>query len=144
MRLTKKEEVAVKNGQPVHLRKEGLDYVVLRADLYDRVATLFEIDNPWTQNQGAGPRADRAVRDKPNGPSGTPSELWTEEQNDRRCELIDKDIEGTISESENLELERLQKRFHEYLDAVAPPPLEGARRLHQQLLEKKRQRKRRG
>jgi hypothetical protein len=58
--------------------------------------------------------------------------------------LIDKDIEGTIAESEKLELERLQERFHKYLDTVAPPPMEGARRLHQQLLDKKRQRERAG
>ena len=63
-------------------------------------------------------------------------------KDDRRCELIDKDIEGTITEPEKSELAGLQQRFHEYLDTVAPPPMEGARRLHQQLLDKKRQRKR--
>jgi hypothetical protein len=140
MRLTKKQELAAKNGQPVHLRKEGVEYVVMRADLYDRVATLFEIDNPLVQTRRPGPDVGGAVRDKPNGPAGDPCEPWTEEKNGRRCELIDKDIEGTISESEKLELERLQERFYQYLDTVAPPPMEGARRLHRQLLAKKRRR----
>jgi hypothetical protein len=143
MRLTKKQERVIENGRPVRLRKDGLDCVVVRADLYDRVATLFEIDNPLMQgikehDVGGDFRGGRE------GPTGDPSERWTEEKNDRRCELIDKDIEGTIAESEKLELERLQERFHKYLDTVAPPPMEGARRLHQQLLDKKRQRERAG
>ncbi len=142
MRLTKKQEVAVKNGQRVLLRKEGVDYVVIRADLYDRVATMFEFDNPRAQSRSRSPDVVRAVRNKPNGPAGNPSEPWSEEKNDRRCELIDKDIEGSITESEILELERLQLGFYEYLDSVAPPPMEGARRLHRKLLDKKRQRKR--
>jgi hypothetical protein len=117
MRLTKKQEFAVKNGQRVLLRKEGVDYVVMRADLYDRVATLFEIDNPRTQGQRTGPEG-RAVRAKPNGPAGKPSEPWTEEKNDRRCKLIDKDIEGTISGSEKLELEL---RLHPCCASIAAP-----------------------
>jgi hypothetical protein len=144
MRLTKNQERAIENGRPVRLRKEGLDCVVIRADLYDRVATLFEIDNPLRQMGRPAPDVGGAARRTPEGAAGDPSELWTEEKNDRRCELIDKDIEGTISESEELELERLQERFHEYLDTVAPPPMEGARRLHQELLDKKRQRERGG
>lgn len=144
MRLTKKQELAARNGQPVHLRKEGLEYVIIRADLIDRVATLFDIEGPLMRSRRTGPDVTEAVCDKPKGPRADPGGPWTEEKNDRRCELIDKDIEGTISESEKSELERLQKRFHEYLDTVAPPPIEGARRVHQQLLAKKRQRGRSG
>lgn len=143
MRLTKEQEVAVENGHPVHLRENGLECVVIRADLYDRVATLFEGHSPLTQADSPVPDVAGAASRQPKRPAEKASEAWTEEKNDRRCQLIDMDIEGSLSESEKLELERLQECFHDYLDAMAPPPMEGARRLHQQLLAKKRQRVRR-
>ena len=64
---------------------------------------------------------------------------WSEEKNSRRCDLIDKEIEGTLSEQERIELDDLQRQAVEYRDRVAPLPMEGAGRLHAQLLEKKRQ-----
>jgi predicted DNA-binding antitoxin AbrB/MazE fold protein len=63
---------------------------------------------------------------------------WTVEDNERRCDLIDKHIEGAISESEKRELDQLQSQMREHLDRIAPMPMEGALRLHQQLLNKKR------
>ena len=68
------------------------------------------------------------------------SSEWSEEKNARRCELIDKEIDGDIGEDERRELETLQRQALEHLDRVAPWPVEGGRRLHQRLLEKKRQR----
>jgi hypothetical protein len=62
---------------------------------------------------------------------------WSEDKNLRRCDLIDRDIQGLITMTEKLELQRLQDQFYEYLDIVAPTPLDGARRLHQELLKKK-------
>jgi hypothetical protein len=62
---------------------------------------------------------------------------WDEARNARRCELIDKDIQGRISREERRELESLTRQFRAYRQRVAPVPLEGARKLHQQLLEKK-------
>lgn len=35
---------------------------------------------------------------------------WTDEKNERRCDLIDKDIEGTILPFEKRELDELQHR----------------------------------
>ena len=64
---------------------------------------------------------------------------WSDEFNDRRVELIDKDIEGNITMEERVELAVLQRKAVAYRDRVAPLPIEGARRLHQQLLEIKRQ-----
>ncbi len=61
---------------------------------------------------------------------------WSEEDNVRRCLLIDKDIQGGITVAERLELEILQSRFDRYLDEVAPVPLEGALRLHRELVAK--------
>ena len=64
---------------------------------------------------------------------------WSEEQNDRRIALIDKDIQGNITTEERVELAELQRHAVAYRDQVAPLPIEGARRLHRQLLERKRQ-----
>lgn len=65
---------------------------------------------------------------------------WSDELNERRIELIDKDIQGNITTEQRVELAELQRRAVAYRDRVAPLPIEGARRLHQQLLEMKRQR----
>jgi len=62
---------------------------------------------------------------------------WTEQKDARRCELIDKDIARTITEAERTELAGLERLANEYYDAIAPPPLDGARRLHQELLNKR-------
>jgi len=61
---------------------------------------------------------------------------WTEEKNARRCELIDREIDGTLSPMEAVELSRLQAEMLRYRRTVAPLPLEDARRLHQELLAK--------
>lgn len=74
-----------------------------------------------------------AVDAKQNGED----EPWTKAKNDRRCDLIDrKHVGGGLSPAEALELARLQEQMLRYRDRVAPLPLDDARRLHQQLLEK--------
>jgi transcriptional regulator with XRE-family HTH domain len=65
---------------------------------------------------------------------------WTEQKNARRCELIDRRIQNTITAEEADELERLQQALRRHLDRVAPLPLEGATRLHAQLLRRQRRR----
>jgi hypothetical protein len=64
---------------------------------------------------------------------------WNAEKNDRRCDLIDKEIEGTITALERGELALLQSQALAYRDLVAPPPMAGALALHRELLAKKRQ-----
>ena len=67
--------------------------------------------------------------------SREPSELeWTEAKNQRRCQLVDKEIDGTISVDEKAELNRLQAEMLTYRRKVAPLPLEELRELHQELL----------
>ena len=61
---------------------------------------------------------------------------WTEAKNQRRCELIDKDIDDHLTPQEVMELEALQRQMDRHLRTVAPLPLEDARRLHQELLAK--------
>ncbi|ETX04831.1 MAG: hypothetical protein ETSY2_26460 [Candidatus Entotheonella gemina] len=63
-------------------------------------------------------------------------DAWTLEKNARRCELIDKDIAGTVTEVEKSELNNLQKQAISWRDRVAPLPVEGARKLYQELLKK--------
>ena len=75
-----------------------------------------------------------------NGSSGeerTELAEWTEEKNARRCQLIDRKIQEVITADESKELEWLQQALRQYLDRVAPLPLEGAKRLHAQLLRKR-------
>lgn len=67
------------------------------------------------------------------------SEEWSDEKNSRRCELIDKEIEGTLTRQEKRELDRLQQQMVEYRRRVAPLPIQGARELHRQLVAKKRE-----
>jgi hypothetical protein len=71
--------------------------------------------------------------------TGASNGEWSNEMNNRRVELIDKDIQGSITPEERIELAELQRKAVDYRDRVAPLPIEGARRLHEQLLNKNRQ-----
>jgi hypothetical protein len=70
-----------------------------------------------------------AVADPANG-----DEVWTEENNARRCDLIERKYAGALSPAEVVELAQLQEQMLRYRQRVAPLPLEDARRLHQALL----------
>lgn len=48
--------------------------------------------------------------------------LWNDTKNDRRCELIDKEIEGTILPAEQRDLEELQRQMLAYRRKFAPLP----------------------
>ncbi len=49
---------------------------------------------------------------------------WNDAQHARRSTLIGREIAGTLTIDESLELERLQEEFVRYLDRVAPLPFE--------------------
>ncbi len=63
-------------------------------------------------------------------------EKWTDARNRRRCELIDRKYDTSLTATEEAELTSLQTAMDRHVDRVAPLPLEAARKLHQQLLEK--------
>jgi hypothetical protein len=63
---------------------------------------------------------------------------WTDERNARRCDLIDRQIEGTITAVEIQELDELQTQLRRHLEQSTPFDMAGAQRIHQQLLQKKR------
>ena len=71
----------------------------------------------------------------PNGPNARRGE-WSEEQNRRRGELLDRKYDHGLSPAEEAELALLQDGLHRHLDKVAPLALNEARRLHQELLQK--------
>jgi hypothetical protein len=64
------------------------------------------------------------------------SDEWTEQKNARRCDLIDKEIAGTLDGGEAEELAGLQQEMLRHRRRVAPLPLEAVRRLHQELLDR--------
>lgn len=72
--------------------------------------------------------------------SGPPRKFgpWTDELNARRCDLIDRQIEGIITTAELEELAELQAQLRRHLDQDSPFDLAGAQRIHQQLVQKKR------
>lgn len=61
---------------------------------------------------------------------------WTDEKNQRRCDLIDKEIADVLSIDECQELEELQAEMLAFRRRVAPRPLKDLRELHQELLRR--------
>jgi hypothetical protein len=61
---------------------------------------------------------------------------WTEAKNARRCALIDREIDGTLTREEAEELHVLQQQMLRERRRLAPVPLDDLRRLHQELLMK--------
>jgi hypothetical protein len=72
----------------------------------------------------------------PAGAVDDAAEEWTEAKNERRCDLIDREIAGTLTPDEAVELQRLQGEMLRHRRGTAPLPLDDARRLHQELLAK--------
>jgi len=61
---------------------------------------------------------------------------WTEQKNNRRCDFIDKDIDGIITPEEREEMEGLQKQLDIFRHEKFPLPIEEAKLLYQELLRK--------
>lgn len=62
--------------------------------------------------------------------------VWTDAMNERRCDLIDKEIDGSLRAEEAIELRGLQQAMLKYRRRVAPLPMAATRQLHQELLAK--------
>lgn len=45
---------------------------------------------------------------------------WNNKKNNRRCDLIDKEVDGTISPIEQIELENLQKQLWDWKKDKTP------------------------
>ena len=66
---------------------------------------------------------------------------WNEKKNARRCELIDKKFQETITDAEHQELAALQQQAIAYQAILAQPRIDAARQLHKELLEEQQQKK---
>jgi hypothetical protein len=62
---------------------------------------------------------------------------WNDALNDRRFALIDKEIQGTLTTAESVELAGLTRMMREHVESETNLPMAGARGLHQKLLRKK-------
>ena len=65
---------------------------------------------------------------------------WSEAKNARRCALMDKEIDGTLSAREARELHLLQREMLAHRRKVAPLPLAETRQLREELLAEARRR----
>ncbi|WP_089937295.1 restriction endonuclease [Candidatus Entotheonella palauensis] len=61
---------------------------------------------------------------------------WNDAKNARRCQLIDKDIQGTIDDPEKHELNALTAELRTHRRRLAPRPFDKLKKLHQELLQK--------
>ncbi len=61
---------------------------------------------------------------------------WSDALNQRRFALIDKEIQGTLTPAEYVELAGLTRIMRDHADSEANLPLEGARALHRKLLQR--------
>jgi hypothetical protein len=64
---------------------------------------------------------------------------WTDAKNHKRCELVDKEIDGTLTDEEAPELMVLQVEMLAYRRKIAPLPLDDLHTIHQQLLQRDQQ-----
>ena len=72
----------------------------------------------------------------PVSPAAEDDGEWTEAKNERRCDLIDKEIDGVLTPAEAVELQGLQKAMLKYRNTIAPLPIAAVRKLHDELLAK--------
>jgi len=92
------------------------------------------MESSWNQRVGLWPVSYRPPKSTPG--AGAEAGEWTDQKNQRRCELIDRKYDHGLSPAEEAELTVLQDAMHRFIDRVAPLPLDAARRLHQELLLK--------
>jgi hypothetical protein len=67
----------------------------------------------------------------------SPRLAWNDAANRRRFALIDKEIQGTLTAAESIELAGLTRLMRDQVDAEANLPMDGARRLHRKLLKQR-------
>ena len=67
----------------------------------------------------------------PMGAEGT----WSDALNQRRFALIDKEIQGTMTSAESIELARLTTIMRDHVESEETLPMEGPRALHWKLMQ---------
>ena len=56
--LTEEQRNSIREGLPVRVAEDGNQYVLLRADVYERLADAVYDDSPWTSEEMDQLRAD--------------------------------------------------------------------------------------
>jgi hypothetical protein len=92
------------------------------------------VEDPRTHRQYLIIPANKSTSPQ-NIPAENGTEGWNQDKNARRFALIDKDIAGTITGEEVVELAKLQQEISAFLSRVAPLPIKEARELHDQLMK---------
>jgi hypothetical protein len=112
----------------------------------DRVVARFQLVGIGAASSGRSSRLEPPVAavppyeddkvdfEQPPWPE-TEDETWTEAENQRRCDLIDRKYAGGLTPAEARELARLQALMARHRQRVAPLPLDDARRLYRELLD---------
>ena len=62
---------------------------------------------------------------------------WSDALNQRRFALIDKEIQGSLTGTESIELAGLTRIMRDHVESEANLPMKGARALHRKLLKLK-------
>jgi hypothetical protein len=62
---------------------------------------------------------------------------WNDALNQRRFKLIDREIQGLLTPAESIELAGLTKSMRDHVESETNLPMNGARALHQKLLQLK-------
>ena len=124
---------------PDHLVLEGPERQAQGFPAYDPMVQRFVLGlsaNPAGTLLEMNGQPIACVMPMANGDGSDGPVEWTEEKNTRRCDLIDREIAGTLTVEELGALHRLQAEMLRHRRRVAPLPLEEARALHRQLLAK--------
>ncbi len=106
----------------------------INAKLPDDIIRELEL-NGGAPLQVEDPDDHRQYLIVPFDPTGEPIQ-WRPEFNARRYELIDKDLAGTISPEDAVELFQLEQSINAYASRVAPLPMGEVRRLYDELLQR--------
>ena len=106
----------------------------------ERTGAPLSVEDPRTHKLYMIVSADDYVEPARQPQSATAESGWTEVKNARRFALIDKEIAGTLTSAESEELANLQLEVDDYLDRVAPLPLDAVRELHDRLVRQSQER----
>lgn len=103
----------------------------LPSDWEDATQLVVEKSVPLSRNGAKSPTEAQTVPG-----SSTQDVTWTAQKNQKRCELVDKEIGGILTADEQAELEQLQTEMLAFRRKVAPLPLDDLRQLHRELLSR--------
>jgi hypothetical protein len=124
-------------GESREREREQLDLDGYAESEVGRLVCAEEVVETGSLLRGARTYAMMGELEHSNTPALGPEDRWSDEKNARRCELIDKEIDGSISDTEREELGQLQAQVDEYVRRVAPRPLNELEEIKRLLLRER-------